>query len=85
MFGTIVNIFESCLVSWFLYSLCTDHKKHALLYMVLTAVLNFLAINYINQFLPSQSLMFILFTGLYYIFEKKEFNKNNVRIRINLS
>ena len=71
MFGTIVNIFESCLVSWFLYSLCTDHKKYALLYMALTAVLNFLAINYINQFLTSQSLMFILFTGLYYIFEKK--------------
>ena len=68
MFGILINIFEQALFLFFLYSLSTEHREKTIIYTVLTFIISFLLISYINQFSLSQSLLTIIFDIIYWIY-----------------
>ena len=68
MFGILINIFEQALFLFFLYSLSTEHREKTIIYTVLTFIISFLLMSYINQFSLSQSLLTIIFDIIYWVY-----------------
>jgi len=68
MFGILINIFEQALFMFFLYSLNAEHRDKTIIYTILTFIISFLLITYINQFSLSQSLLTIIFDVIYFIY-----------------
>lgn len=68
MFGILINFFEQALFMFFLYSLNSEHREKTIIYTIVTFIISFLLISYINQFSLSQSLLTIIFDGIYYIY-----------------
>ena len=71
MFDTAVNLFESMLVSWFLYSLTGIHKKNARLYLAFMAIFQFVFIMIVNYYSPSQSFYVVIQVAAEYMFLRK--------------
>lgn len=70
IFEYAVNLFETVLFTWFLYMLSdrkTNRKKN-IIFTVLFIIIDFVFITYINNFLESESLLFILEVLLFYIY-----------------
>ena len=68
MFGILINIFEQALFLFFLYSLNTEHREKTIIYTLLSFIISFLLISYINQFSLSQSLLTIIFDIIYWVY-----------------
>lgn len=68
MFDVCINVFEQVLFIFFLYSLNTSHKNNAVVLSIITFVVNFFLISYINQFSISQSLLTIIFDVIFFIY-----------------
>ena len=67
IFDLVVNLFESVLFIYFLYSLSKTHKQNAVLYSWIAIIANFTIISTINIFSPSESLLFIVFVLIYFL------------------
>ena len=68
MFGILINIFEQALFMFFLHSLNAEHRDKTIICTILTFIISFLLITYINQFSLSQSLLTIIFDVIYFIY-----------------
>lgn len=68
MFDICINLFEQALFVFFLYHLNIDHKRNTAILSVITFIVCFLLISYINQFSISQSLLTIIFDLIFFIY-----------------
>lgn len=68
MFDVLINIFEQAMIVLFLYSLNSEHREKTIIYSILTFIICFLLISYVNQFSLSQSLLTLIFDTIYYIY-----------------
>lgn len=68
MFDVLINIFEQAMIVFFLYSLNSEHREKTIIYSILTFIISFLLISYVNQFSLSQSLLTLIFDTIYYIY-----------------
>lgn len=68
MFNILINVFEQSLIIFFLYSLSETHKKHSVFLSIITGIICFMIMTYINSFSISQSLLIVIFVVIVHIY-----------------
>lgn len=68
IFDLVINLFESMLFIFFLYSLPLTHKPNSIWLSIGAVIINFAAMSAVNYFSPSQSLFFTVFTAFYFLY-----------------